>query len=139
MNNDVRWKQRFQNFENAYAVFLRRIAEYEEFPGKEAYQMALIQGFELVLELAWKTMKDYLENDGYDDVKNGKHAIREAFKAELISDAEMWMKALEQRNATSHIYSADILHTTTIFIHDAFYPVLRTLFFKLQSYRDAAG
>lgn len=137
MNNDIRWKQRFQNLENAYAVFLRRIAEYEEFPGKEAYQMALIQGFEIVFELSWKTIKDYLENDGYDEVKNGKHAIREAFKAELISDAETWMKALERRNATSHIYNAEVLNETTVFIHDSFYPALRTLFLKLKGYRDS--
>jgi hypothetical protein len=33
----------------------------------------IIQRFEVVIELAWKTLKDYLENEGYDAVKNGKH------------------------------------------------------------------
>lgn len=137
MNNDIRWKQRFQNLENAYAVFLRRIDEYEEFPGKEAYQMALIQGFEIVFELSWKTVKDYLENEGYDDVETSKKVIRRAFSAQLISEAEIWMKALELRNGTSHIYNAEVLQETTGFIHNDFYPALRTLFVKLKGYRDS--
>jgi nucleotidyltransferase substrate binding protein (TIGR01987 family) len=131
MNNDQRWKQRFQNFENAYNVFLRRIGEYEQFSDKEAYQMALVQGYEIVIELAWKTLKDYLENEGYDEVKNGKQAIRQAFQSELIHDAEIWMTALEKRNLTSHTYNTEILKETLAFIHDQFYPVLRDLYFEL--------
>lgn len=136
MNNDERWLQRFQNFENAYAVFLRRIDEYEQFPDKEAYQMALIQGFEIAIELAWKTLKDYLENEGY-DVKNAKQAIRQAFQDELILQAETWMTALEKRNLTSHTYDTEILLATVSFIDNEFFPILRDLFFKLKGYRDA--
>lgn len=135
MNNDIRWQQRFQNFESAYALFLRRVDEYEQFPDKEAYQMALIQGFEIIIELAWKTLKDYLENEGY-DIKNGKQAIRQAFQDELIRDAETWMKALEQRNITSHTYNAAVLLATVSFIHAAFFPVLRDLFFTLKAIQD---
>ncbi|MFH1405204.1 MAG: nucleotidyltransferase substrate binding protein [Patescibacteria group bacterium] len=62
MNNELRWKQRFQNFEKAFAVFQRRIDEYEVHTDEEAYQMALVQGYEIIIELAWKVMKDYLEN-----------------------------------------------------------------------------
>ncbi|MDQ6954399.1 MAG: nucleotidyltransferase substrate binding protein, partial [Mariprofundaceae bacterium] len=64
MNNDIRWKQRFQNFEKTYHVFQRRIDEYENNQKTEAYQMALIQAFEILIELSWKTLKDYLENEG---------------------------------------------------------------------------
>ncbi len=136
MNNELRWKQRFGNFENAYALFLRRINEYEEFPYKEAYQMALVQGFEIAIELAWKTLKDYLENEGYDGVENSKQSIRQAFQAEVISHAETWMSALEKRNLTSHTYNVSILLETVRFIHQDFFPVLRDLFFKLKSHRD---
>lgn len=132
MNNEQRWRQRFQNFENAYNVFLRRIEEYERFSDQEAYQMALVQGYEIVIELAWKTLKDYLENEGYDEVKNGKHAIRQAFQSELIHDAEVWMTALEKRNLTSHTYNTKILKETLAFIHGEFYPAVRDLFYELK-------
>lgn len=138
MNNEQRWKQRFQNFENAYNVFLRRIEEYKQFPDKEAYQMALVQGFEIVIELAWNTIKDYLENEGYDNVKNGKQAIRQAFRDELIHDAETWMMALEKRNLTRHTYNTIILEETLAFIYNEFYPVLCELFFKLKKYAGSA-
>jgi len=137
MNNEQRWKQRFQNFQNAYNVFLRRIDEYEQFSNKEAYQMALVQGFEIVIELAWNTIKDYLENEGYDNVKNGKQAIRQAFQDELIHDAETWMTALEKRNLTSHTYNTKIMEETLAFIHGEFYPILRELYFKLKKYEGS--
>lgn len=96
--------------------------------------MALVQGFEVAIERAWNTIKDYLENEGYDNIKNGKQAIRQAFRDELIHDAETWMMALEKRNLTCHTYNTKILEETLAFIHDEFYPVLRELFFKLNKY-----
>lgn len=133
MNDELRWKQRFQNLKNAYEVFQRRITEYEKFPDSEAYQMALVQGYEIVLELAWKTMKDYLENEGYTDVNNGKQAIRSAFQDGLIEDAETWMEALEKRNLTSHTYDMEILKETLGFIHCDFYQILTALYSALTA------
>lgn len=132
MNNEDRWKQRFQNFENAYAVFQRRMDEYQENPTKEAYQMSLVQGFEIIIELGWKVLKDYLEDKGYDDVKNGKQAIRQAFQDELIREPEVWMQGLEIRNETSHTYNPAIMKKVTHFIADDFYPVVRDLYFEMK-------
>ena len=137
MNNEKRWLQRFQNLENSYAVFLRRVKEYEEDNEREAFQLSLIQSFEIIVELSWKTLKDYLENEGFDSIYNGKQAIRVAFQAEIIRNAETWMIALQQRNLTSHTYNAEVLVESLEFIHNQFYPVLRDLHFKLNSLRDA--
>ncbi|MBW2100537.1 MAG: nucleotidyltransferase substrate binding protein [Deltaproteobacteria bacterium] len=131
MNNDLRWKQRFQNFEKAFAVFQRRIDEYEVHTDEEAYQMALVQGYEIIIELAWKVMKDYLENDGF-DVKNGKQAIRQAFQNELIRDGEIWLQALDNRNLTSHTYDDEVLETNVAFISEQFYPLVRDFYFDLK-------
>lgn len=132
MNNDIRWKQRFQNFEKAFNVFQRRVDEYREYPEQEAYQMALIQGFEVLFELSWNTLKDYLENEGYDAVKNAKQAIRIGFQDEIITDAENWMEALKKRNLTSHTYNENILNETLTFLNDVFYPLVRDFYFKLK-------
>ncbi|MEI6284935.1 MAG: hypothetical protein WCP79_00375 [Bacillota bacterium] len=45
MNNNLRWKQRFQNFDKAYATFCRIIARYEEDTNDEITQIALVQAF----------------------------------------------------------------------------------------------
>lgn len=128
MNNEERWKQRFQNFEKAYEVFRRRIDEYEDYKGSEAHEMALIQGFEMVVELAWKILKDYLENQGYEDLNTPKKVIRQAFQSEVITEGEAWMEALNRRNITSHAYNAEVLEQTLEFINENFQ-------FKLQQMR----
>ena len=103
MNNLIRWKQRFENFEKSYAIFQRRIIEYRQSPDNEAFQMALIQSFKMIVELSCKTLKDYLESEGL-NVTTPKDVIRQAFQSAVINDGETWMEALRQRNLSSHTY-----------------------------------
>ena len=62
-----------------------------------------IQRFEFCLELLWKTLKIFLENEGI-QCKSPKSTIKEAFQFQLIQDEEIWLEILEDRNLTSHIY-----------------------------------
>jgi nucleotidyltransferase substrate binding protein (TIGR01987 family) len=132
MNNELRWKQRFQNFENAYNTLNRMIDRYNISPEDEAIQMALVQAFEFTYELAWNTMKDYLENEGYDEVKNSKQTIRTAFQAELITDAEQWMEMIQKRNLVSYAYNQVILHESVLYIREEFLPLVRKLYEDLK-------
>ncbi len=132
MNNDIRWKQRFQNFERAFTVFQRRVDECNQF-NEEVYQMALIQAFEVIQELSWKVLKDYLENEGYDKVANSRQVFRTAFQEELITeDAEIWMSSIKNRNLTSHTYDEHTADEILNFILNDFYPVVRNLYHKLK-------
>ncbi len=133
MNNDNRWKQRFQNFEKSYRVLLRRVEEYQTDPNSEAYQMALIQGFEILQELSWKTLKDYLENEGVPVKPNPKDTIRNAFQNELVAHPEAWIKSIENRHRTSHTYNEKILHETVHYIAEDFYPIVRDLYDQLKA------
>jgi nucleotidyltransferase substrate binding protein (TIGR01987 family) len=103
MENDIRWKQRFQNFEKTYN-FLKRANEKEEL--SELEEAGLIQGFEFTFELAWKTLKDYLEYKNV-DVKFPRDVIKESFKYELISDGEVWLDMLDKRNLMTHTYDEE--------------------------------
>jgi nucleotidyltransferase substrate binding protein (TIGR01987 family) len=132
MNNEVRWKQRFQNFDKAFQVFQRRIDEYEKDTDSEAFQMALIQSFEMLLELSWKTLKDFLENEGM-TVSTPKAAIRQAFQAEIIGNGEEWMEALKQRNLTSHTYDDETARVVLDFIDRRFTPIVRDLYHWLKT------
>jgi len=132
MNNDIRWKQRFQNFENAYSAFVRMVDRHEKTPDDEAVQMALLQSFEFTFEMSWNVMKDYLENEGYNEVGNSKQAVRVAFQAGLIVRAEEWMDAIRMRNLSSHTYNQQILQETVAFIAQIFFPLVRDLYFGLK-------
>lgn len=133
MNNELRWKQRFQNFEKAYKTLNRALDRFEAEPEDEMLQMALVQTFEFTFELSWNTMKDYLENEGFDEVKNSKQIIRTAFRAELIYDAEKWMDAIQKRNLASHTYNQSILEETVKYIKEEFYPLVRKLYEDLKN------
>jgi nucleotidyltransferase substrate binding protein (TIGR01987 family) len=102
--SDIRWKQRFSNFNKAFqrladAVALSRLRELSDLE-----QQGLIQSFEFTHELAWNVLKDYLEEKGIVGLIGSKDATRSAFKNGLIKDGESWMKMIEDRNKTSHTY-----------------------------------
>lgn len=131
MNNEIRWQQRFQNFDRAYKQFsqiatadLAKLSNLE----KEGY----VQRFEYTFELAWKTLKDYLLDNGQ-DLSSPKEIIRQAFQNEIIVEGEVWMEALKKRNLTSHTYDDVVLVKTITFLKDEFYPVLEKLHSRLAA------
>jgi len=63
----------------------------------------LIQRFEYTFELAWKTLKDYLEANEV-ITKFPRDVIKAAFQYELIKDGEVWMDMLEKQNLLAHTY-----------------------------------
>lgn len=66
-----------------------------------------IQRFEYSLELAWKTMKRILNLKG-SNVSFPKDVFREAAKANLIDQPDLWFEFIEKRNKTSHIYNESV-------------------------------
>jgi nucleotidyltransferase substrate binding protein (TIGR01987 family) len=121
-NEDVRWKQRFHNFQLALATLseAHELAQSRALTKLEA--QGLIQGFEFTHELGWNVLKDYLEDQGFIDIIGSKNATREAFKAALISDGEVWMEMIKARNLTSHTYNVELAQKITTDVLDRFYP-----------------
>ncbi len=133
MSQDLRWVQRFQNFDDAFETFGRVFARYCATPEDDVIQIALIQAFEFTFEIAWKTMKDFLEYEGYSAVGNSKQTVRVAFQAGLITDVEGWMAAIARRNMTSHVYNAVVLQETIDFIRGEFKPLVQALHSELKA------
>ncbi len=127
MYTEVRWQQRFQNFEKSFRVFKRRVEEYRENNNNEAFRMALIQSFEVTIELAWKTLKDYLANEGT-VVNSPKQVIRQAYQFTIIDKGEIWMEALEKRNLTTHTYDEAIFNQVLLFIDEKFALVVEQMY-----------
>ncbi len=99
---DVRWKQRFQNFEKAF-LRLKEAMELEEL--NELERNGLIQRFEFTLDLSWKVMKDYLEDKGFAFKPAPKDTFRLAQQSKFIDYAQELIDGLEMRNELSHDYS----------------------------------
>jgi len=100
---DIRWKQRFDNLQSAYQRLQHAIQVNEQTPDNDLIQMALIKAFEMTFELSWKTMKDYLNYNGI-DVKLPREVIKQAFANDIITDGQLWMDMLEDRNLMAHTY-----------------------------------
>jgi len=106
-NPDVRWRQRLQSFRKAFAQLSKAAATARERELSELEQQGLIQAFEFTHELAWKTLKDFLESRGADNIYGSKDATREAFAKGLIENGDAWMEMIKSRNQTSHTYNED--------------------------------
>ena len=74
----TRWVQRFENFEKALVNFKDTINCIEKEGLNKIYTMALIQTYEIVFELAWKTLRDYLEYNGI-KTDTPRETIKESF------------------------------------------------------------
>lgn len=68
----------------------------------------VLHRFEFTFELAWKTMKDYLEYQGIvEKIGSPREVIKEAFSAGLIDNGEIWIKMMISRNTLSHLYDEE--------------------------------
>lgn len=108
MTEDVRWKQRFQNFSKALATLKGAAELSRERPLSDLEQQGLIRGFEFTHELAWNVLKDFLEDKGIAGLIGSRDATRSAFRNGLIHDGEIWMEMIKSRNLTSHAYDPEI-------------------------------
>jgi nucleotidyltransferase substrate binding protein (TIGR01987 family) len=102
---DIRWIQRFNHFSKAYAQLNEAVELSRQRKLSKLEEQGLIQAFEFTHELAWKLLKDFLEERGVLNIFGSKDATREAFKTGLIKNGEIWMKMIESRNLTSHTYN----------------------------------
>ena len=68
----------------------------------------VIQRFEFTTELAWKATREYLMDQGFVDINSPKLVMKEAFSFGLITDDNIWIQILNDRNLTSHIYKEEI-------------------------------
>jgi nucleotidyltransferase substrate binding protein (TIGR01987 family) len=108
MNSDIRWKQRFDNFDRAF-VLLREALEHGLAALSQLEKEGTIQRFEIAFELAWKTMKDYLEENGLVvNPATPRNIIKEAFAAKLLDDGQVWIDMMLHRNLLSHTYDIKV-------------------------------
>ena len=125
---DIRWKQRFENFNKAYTLLEKYSAKTKL---SELEQAGIIQFFEMTLELGWKVLKDYLEADGY-IVKSPRETIKQAFQNEIINDGHIWMDALAVRNLTTHTYDENLANKIVNDIVNVYFLELKKMHDKLE-------
>jgi nucleotidyltransferase substrate binding protein (TIGR01987 family) len=129
MENEIRWKQRFENFCEALtrveeiAINFKNLSEIEK--------DALIHRFEFTVDLSWKVMQDYLKYAGYINLKGPRACITQMATDGFI-DQFVWEEIISCRNILSHVYDEEksrILLNQIMFVH---LPNLRLFQSKMQ-------
>lgn len=133
---DVRWKQRFNNYLKAFQTLVEAVELARRRELSKLEQQGLIQSFEFTHELAWNVLKDYLENKGITDLIGSKDATRVAFKNGLIEQGEVWMNMIEARNKTTHTYDLEIAQAVSDDILKRFYPAFERMTKKFTTLHD---
>jgi nucleotidyltransferase substrate binding protein (TIGR01987 family) len=125
---DVRWKQRFANYEKAFNELSAAV-------GRENYdklaQAGLIQMFELAFELAWKTLKDKLEYEGL-KANSPRETLKMAFQNGAIENGALWIEALDNRNLLAHTYDEAKSDEARELIRGKYFVLLKDLYERLK-------
>lgn len=108
MEEDIRWEQRFSNFQKASAKLTDAIELMKQDLDSsniflDILKEGLIQRFEYTHELAWNVMKDFAEYQGDSEIRGSRDATRNTFKINLIENGDVWMQMIKSRSETSHI------------------------------------
>ena len=130
---DLRWKQRFKNFEKA-VLLLDSALENDFNQLNQLEQEGVIQRFEYTFELAWKVLKDKMEYEGLLlDRISPKVVIKQAYTSKYIDNIETWIEMINDRHLMSHTYDSlkfqDILKT----IASLYLPLLRNWYLCLRT------
>ena len=127
-NKDIRWIQRLASFQKALDQLTKFI---ERGQLSELEEQGLIKAFEYTFELAWTTIKDFLEYRGQTDIYGSRDAIRKAFQLNLIDNGETWMDMIVSRKRTSHTYNRETAEETCRVIKNEYFALFGKLKEKL--------
>lgn len=127
MTEDIRWVQRFAHFDRA-VVLLREPFEQGVNTLSELEKEGTIQRFEFAVELAWKTLKDYMQNEGHQFLsETPRTVVKDAYTVGILADGQVWIDMLVLRNLLSHTYDAETFYQALVDIQARFLPAIELL------------
>lgn len=137
MADDIRWQQRFDNYQRALKTLTDGVALSRERALSDLEKQGLIQAFEYTHELAWNCLKDYLQYQGVQPLMGSRDATRQAYNVGLIDNGEQWMDMIANRNRTSHTYNKATAEAIVSAVIDRYHPLFVKLAQHLEQLRDA--
>ena len=98
-----KFQEKYDHLTAAVARLREALDDYKTIP-LDSIRDGTIQRFEFCTELAWKTMREYLIDQGYSEINSPKAVIRQAYALGMIEDEQAWIALQSDRNMTSHVY-----------------------------------
>ena len=136
---DIRWIQRFNHFVKALSQLREAVELSKQRPLSKLEEQGLVQAFEFTHELAWNTLKDFLESRGVQNLYGSRDTTRAAFKTGLLKNGEVWMDMVQSRNLTSHTYDETTVARIVSAIRSAYFAEFEALRLKLDELKREEG
>ena len=89
--------EKYNYLKEAVKRLREALDDYKKYP-LDSVRDGAIQRFEFCTELAWKTMREYLLDQGYTNINSPKEVIKQAFAFGMIEDSKVWLELLNDRN-----------------------------------------
>lgn len=107
---------------------LKEIQRYEE-PYDTVVLTGLVGLYEICFEQAWKMMKEVLEAHGFEKGATGspKTILKTAYRAGMIQNEGLWLRALQARNNVAHSYNRDVAISIVRETKTEFYKMMQEL------------
>jgi nucleotidyltransferase substrate binding protein (TIGR01987 family) len=96
---------KFESLLEDFGKILTKLDEVLKLEKTEINRDFAIQRLEIAVDSAWKTLKTYLEEYRGMICRSPKGCFREAFSQGIIDYDDYWIKIVDFRNQTAHLYS----------------------------------
>lgn len=141
MQENEKLKERLISLNRAVLLFKSRVNEFLEKPSDQNYYeaslLSLIQAFELSIDCASLCLKAFLEEQNYTELNSPKMLFTCAADSDLISEAEIWYKALDLHRLIRNAHDVKMLKGVSDFLISAFLPELLKLEKSLSSQKNS--
>lgn len=135
-SQDIRWIQRSNNFDKVFSQLREAVELAQQRQLSKLEAQGLIQGFEYTHELAWNTLKDFLEERGVQNLYGSRDTTRAAFRTGLIENGDTWMEMIQSRNLTVHTYNESTAAQIVKAILDTYFAEFQALQIKLEDLKQ---
>jgi len=96
---------KLQALKKQYQQAVQKLEQALNYEEKEIIRDSAIKRFEFTFDLAWKTVKAYLEQEDGIKCTSPKKCFRQAYQVGLIDYDELWLEMTDLRNQAVHTYS----------------------------------
>lgn len=95
---------KFQSLIEDFEKSVLRLEEILKHEKNDIIRDSAIKRFEIAFELAWKTSKSFLEEMHTSTCVSPRTCFQELFRVGLIDYNDQWLRLLDDRNYTAHVY-----------------------------------
>lgn len=124
-------QDKFEHFTRAVEQLKQAIADYDAYH-LDSIRDGMIQRFEYCAELSWKTLREYLLDQGYDAPASPKGVMRQAYADGILQEEGPWLSLLTDRNVTSHVYDEETANRVAGQIIEVYTPMFEQLVKQLE-------